>query len=125
MIGTTIHLLLHGLVPGVVARVLFQSRWKWAWFVLCVTMLVDLDHLLADPIFDSSRCGIGFHPLQRTRNLDLCDLVLGTGSAPRIDWALDPHGSRRNRLPFAEEVISALIMWARKALPCFYGRTPI
>ena len=63
MIGTTIHLLLHGLVPGVVAKVFFQSRWKWAWFVLCATMLVDLDHLLADPIFDSSRCGIGFHPL--------------------------------------------------------------
>ncbi|MEC8962132.1 MAG: DUF6122 family protein, partial [Pseudomonadota bacterium] len=43
MIGTTIHLLLHVLVPGVVARVFFQSRWKWAWFVLCATMLVDLD----------------------------------------------------------------------------------
>lgn len=27
------------------------------------TMLVDLDHLLANPIFDPSRCSIGFHPL--------------------------------------------------------------
>lgn len=27
------------------------------------TMLVDLDHLLADPIYDPNRCGIGFHPL--------------------------------------------------------------
>lgn len=26
-------------------------------------MLVDLDHLLATPIFDSNRCSIGFHPL--------------------------------------------------------------
>jgi hypothetical protein len=26
-------------------------------------MLIDLDHLLADPVFDSCRCGIGFHPL--------------------------------------------------------------
>lgn len=26
------------------------------------TMLVDLDHLLAEPIFDPNRCGIGFHP---------------------------------------------------------------
>lgn len=26
-------------------------------------MLVDLDHLLADPIFDPNRCSIGFHPL--------------------------------------------------------------
>jgi hypothetical protein len=26
-------------------------------------MLVDLDHLLADPVFQSNRCSIGFHPL--------------------------------------------------------------
>ena len=27
------------------------------------TMAVDLDHLLADPIYDPGRCSIGFHPL--------------------------------------------------------------
>lgn len=27
------------------------------------TMLVDIDHLLANPIYDSGRCSIGFHPL--------------------------------------------------------------
>jgi len=27
------------------------------------TMLVDLDHLLANPIYDPTRCSIGFHPL--------------------------------------------------------------
>jgi hypothetical protein len=26
-------------------------------------MLIDLDHLLADPIYDAGRCSIGFHPL--------------------------------------------------------------
>ena len=26
-------------------------------------MLVDLDHLLATPIYDPTRCSIGFHPL--------------------------------------------------------------
>lgn len=30
---------------------------------MLATMLVDLDHLLADPIFLASRCSIGFHPL--------------------------------------------------------------
>ena len=29
------------------------------------TMLVDLDHLLADPLYDPNRCSIGFHPLHR------------------------------------------------------------
>lgn len=26
-------------------------------------MLIDLDHLLASPIYDPNRCSIGFHPL--------------------------------------------------------------
>lgn len=26
-------------------------------------MLVDLDHLIANPIFDPNRCSINFHPL--------------------------------------------------------------
>ncbi|HET8855698.1 MAG TPA: DUF6122 family protein, partial [Salinimicrobium sp.] len=27
------------------------------------TMLVDLDHLFADPIFEAGRCSVGFHYL--------------------------------------------------------------
>jgi len=30
---------------------------------MIATMFVDLDHLLATPIYDPSRCSIGFHPL--------------------------------------------------------------
>lgn len=30
---------------------------------MLATMLIDLDHLLADPVFDPNRCSIGFHPL--------------------------------------------------------------
>ncbi len=30
---------------------------------MLATMLVDVDHLLASPIFDSGRCSINFHPL--------------------------------------------------------------
>lgn len=30
---------------------------------MLATMLVDLDHLLASPIFDPGRCSINFHPL--------------------------------------------------------------
>jgi hypothetical protein len=30
---------------------------------MTATMLVDLDHLLAAPVYDPDRCGIGFHPL--------------------------------------------------------------
>ena len=30
---------------------------------MMATMLVDIDHLLATPIYDPQRCSIGFHPL--------------------------------------------------------------
>jgi hypothetical protein len=50
-------------VPGVVARWAFSDRWKYAYAVMLLALLVDLDHLLANPIYDPNRCGIGFHPL--------------------------------------------------------------
>ena len=34
-----------------------------AYLILLATMLVDLDHLVADPIFQANRCSINFHPL--------------------------------------------------------------
>lgn len=57
------HLILHLLVPGLVARLVFPSRWQRAWLIMLLTMAVDLDHLLATPVYDPDRCGIGFHPL--------------------------------------------------------------
>ena len=30
---------------------------------MMLTMIVDLDHLLADPIYVADRCSINFHPL--------------------------------------------------------------
>lgn len=58
-----LHLVLHAVVPGAVALLFYRPGWKKAWLVMLATMLVDLDHLLADPIYDPQRCGIGFHPL--------------------------------------------------------------
>ena len=63
MLRTTVHMVLHILVPAAVARLSFSDRWKWAWLVMISTMVVDLDHLLAIPIFNPDRCSIGFHPL--------------------------------------------------------------
>ncbi len=68
MFRPVVHMLLHVIVPGVVAR--FGGRrlcghrdWKYVWFVLSATILVDLDHLLAVPVYAPDRCSIGFHPL--------------------------------------------------------------
>lgn len=58
-----IHMFLHLTVPGIVARYFYRQSWKWAWLLMVATILVDLDHLVAEPIIDPQRCGIGFHPL--------------------------------------------------------------
>lgn len=58
-----IHYGLHFLAPGLIAYLFYRSKWKKAWFLLLCTMLVDLDHLLANPIFDPNRCSINFHIL--------------------------------------------------------------
>ncbi|WP_417857797.1 DUF6122 family protein [Xanthomarina gelatinilytica] len=63
MLQTLVHYTLHLLVPGLIAYVFFRSQWKKAWLIMLATMLVDLDHLLATPIFDPGRCSINFHPL--------------------------------------------------------------
>lgn len=63
MIGDILHYSLHFLAPGLIAWVFYRERWTRVWLILLATMLVDLDHLLATPVFDPNRCSIGFHPL--------------------------------------------------------------
>ena len=58
-----LHIALHLLAPGLIAILFFKNRWRRAWLVMILTMAVDLDHLLASPIYDSNRCSIDFHPL--------------------------------------------------------------
>ncbi|WP_024460748.1 DUF6122 family protein [Marinimicrobium sp. LS-A18] len=57
------HIFLHFAVPAIVARVFFKDKWLKAWLIMVATMVVNLDHLLADPIYDPDRCSIGYHPL--------------------------------------------------------------
>lgn len=60
-----LHIFLHFLVPALVAGLFFRKKWLVAFVIMIATMLVDLDHLLANPIYDPNRCSIGFHPLHR------------------------------------------------------------
>ncbi|MFD1294613.1 DUF6122 family protein [Lutibacter holmesii] len=57
------HYGMHFLVPGLIAYVFFKKEWKKVWLIFALTMLVDLDHLFASPLFDPNRCSINFHPL--------------------------------------------------------------
>jgi len=59
------HLALHFIVPLLVALLFFSENLKLSYLAMMLTMLVDLDHLLASPIYDANRCSIGFHPLHQ------------------------------------------------------------
>lgn len=60
---TFIHYFLHFAFPFFIAFVFFRKDWKKVYFLLIATMLVDVDHLIANPIFQANRCSINFHPL--------------------------------------------------------------
>ncbi len=63
MLQSFIHYGIHFGLPLVVAFFFFRSNWKMAYLIMIATMLIDLDHLLATPLFDPGRCSINFHPL--------------------------------------------------------------
>lgn len=57
------HYFLHFIFPVIVAFLLFRPKAVKVSIIFLLTMLVDLDHLLATPIFEACRCSIGYHPL--------------------------------------------------------------
>ena len=63
MLQTILHYGIHLLLPLAVALLFFKTQWKQAYLIMLCGLLIDIDHLLADPIFDPNRCSIGFHPL--------------------------------------------------------------
>ena len=60
---TLLHVILQFLVPFAVAKTVWQEKWIRPFLMMAITIAVDLDPLLADPIFDPNRCSIGTHPL--------------------------------------------------------------
>ena len=63
MASIFIHYSLHFLLPLLIAFLFFKKDWKKVYLIMLLTMIVDLDHLLANPIYQSDRCSINFHPL--------------------------------------------------------------
>ena len=63
MLQPIIHYGTHFGLPLIIALFYFRKYWIKAYFIMILGMLIDLDHLLATPIFDSNRCSINFHPL--------------------------------------------------------------
>ena len=49
---TILHVILHFFVPFAVAKTFWREKWIQPFFIMALTIVVDLDHLLAEPIFD-------------------------------------------------------------------------
>lgn len=78
-----IHYSFHLLVPFIFAQLFWaKNRWK-AGLIMVGTMLIDLDHLMAAPIFDPGRCSIGFHPLH---TLWAGGIYVGLLTVPSWKW---------------------------------------
>jgi hypothetical protein len=58
-----IHIILHFLVPFIVAKTVWKEQWLWPFIIMALTLVIDFDHFLAEPVFDPNRCSLGFHPL--------------------------------------------------------------
>lgn len=57
------HYFLHLGFPLFIAYFFYKKEWKKVYIILLATMLIDIDHVFADPIFQANRCSINFHPL--------------------------------------------------------------
>lgn len=63
IIRPLVHYSCHFIVPLGLAKLFFPTQFKRAFCLIISTMLIDLDHLLVQPIFDPNRCSVGFHVL--------------------------------------------------------------
>lgn len=63
MIRFIIHYGIHFILPICVAFYFFKDQKIKASIILLLGIVIDVDHLFANPIFDPNRCSINFHPL--------------------------------------------------------------
>jgi Family of unknown function (DUF6122) len=71
-----VHYFFHFFFPLAVAFYFFNDNWRHVYFLFLLTMIVDVDHLLAEPIFQSNRCSICYHPLHSLYAIGVYFLLL-------------------------------------------------
>lgn len=63
IIQPLLHISGHAVFPFVLGWIFWREHWWQAGLIMAATILIDIDHLMADPVYDPNRCSIGFHPL--------------------------------------------------------------
>jgi hypothetical protein len=92
-----LHIAGHLALPLLLAGLFYRAQWRQAALILLATLVVDVDHLLADPIYDAARCSIGFHPLHRPPALIvyLCLFLIPLAVRERWHQAAGPRKGLR------------------------------
>ncbi len=70
-----LHVLLHFAVPVAIAAAFYRPEATRAALIMIATIVVDADHLLANPVYDPERCSIGHHPLHTVTALGFYSLL--------------------------------------------------
>lgn len=107
-----VHYFLHLGFPCFIAVVFFRKNWRKAYIIFVMTMLVDLDHLLADPIFQADRCSVGFHLFHSWYAMVLYVLLLFRNSTRVIGVGLLFH--------MFTDLVDCMFMFVRCA-SCYEG----
>lgn len=61
MLRPFLHYGVHFLLPLAIALIWYRPKFFKVYLILLSTFIIDLDHLLATPIFQPNRCSINFH----------------------------------------------------------------
>lgn len=56
-----LHLVLHVMVPVSIAFLFYQGEFRKAALLMLAGILIDVDHVVADPIVNPDRCSVGYH----------------------------------------------------------------
>ena len=86
-----LHYGIHFLVPVLIGILWYPQNRLRAVVILLSGMLIDLDHLLADPVFDPGRCSIGYHPLHTYPAIGIYAIMLFFGKTRIFAIALLVH----------------------------------
>lgn len=91
MLKAAIHYGIHFGLPLIIAILFYQKKFIKSLSLMMLGLLIDLDHLLANPVFDPNRCSINFHPLHSYECIALYILLLFPKKTRLIGLGLTVH----------------------------------
>ncbi len=91
MLQFCVHYGIHFLLPLLIAVTAFKSQWLKAYIIMLCAFVIDLDHLLASPIFAPNRCSINFHPFHTYYALHVYVVLLIPKKTRRFGIGLVVH----------------------------------